>query len=139
MQSFLGFFYSNRICFPDGFWTSTGKLWVVWTPQYATILTIHCIRRFLTLCLDIWYAIDEVTGKGYMLGTQVGYNYGPSRALNILNHICYMRIQLLPFADPQLMDLKDEFEKLVWSIIQTPEREDLDKDLGLTQQTVGND
>ncbi|KAF9514487.1 hypothetical protein BS47DRAFT_1361694 [Hydnum rufescens UP504] len=59
---------------------------------------------------NMWYAIDEVTGKGYMFGTQ-----------------------LLPFADPQLMDLKDDFEKLVWAIVQTPEREDLDKELGAHQ------
>ncbi|KAF9519460.1 hypothetical protein BS47DRAFT_1336893 [Hydnum rufescens UP504] len=37
-----------------------GSYGMVWTPQ-----------RLLTACLDIWYAIDEVTGKGYI------YNYGP--------------------------------------------------------------
>lgn len=35
-------------------------------------------------------------------------------------------LQLLPFADPKLMELKEEFEKLVWSIIKTPERQSLD-------------
>jgi len=63
---------------------------------------------------NLWYAIDEVTGKGYMLGTQ-----------------------LLPFAEPQLMDLKDEFEKLVWSTIKTPEREDLDRELEAPQSKLG--
>jgi hypothetical protein len=40
-----------------------------------------------------------------------------------------MRVKLFPFADPRLMDLKDEFEKLVWSITKTPEREALDREL----------
>ncbi|KAF9515757.1 hypothetical protein BS47DRAFT_1391399 [Hydnum rufescens UP504] len=62
---------------------------------------------------SVWYAIDEATGKGYMLGTQL----------------------LVPFSDSPLMDLKDEFEKLVWSTIKTPGGGDLgglDKKLGAT-------
>jgi len=63
---------------------------------------------------NMWYAIDDATGKGYMFASQ-----------------------FLPFADPQLMDLKDDFEKLVWSTIREPDHRDFDKELGATQLNLG--